>query len=171
MKLNIYFVTHSILLFSFSRYGLCVWQIDGGLFTKTKKGRLINTVCFRVRSIKKITQGKMQWMVHGNDMKMTVSVGWCENNLTYSTAQHVCIYTLLFLTFYIVKKYIFSYLSFYKQYLLFSAINLRGLYLTFTREEYCIKLCFGSFYFAKQTGLLSILLPSVHIYVINFFQN
>ena len=86
----------------------------------------------------------MQWMVHGNDMKMTVSVGWCENNLTYSTAQHVCIYT---------------------------SINLRGLYLLFAREGYCIKLCFGSFYFAKQTGLLSILLPSVHIYVINFFQN
>ena len=119
----------------------------------------------------KITQGKMQWMIHGNDMKMTVSVGWCQSKLTYSTAQHACIYTLLFLTFYIVKKFIFSYLSFYKQHLLFSVINLRGLYLTFAREELSIKLCFRSFCFAKQTGLLSILLPSVHIYVINFFQN
>ena len=119
----------------------------------------------------KITQGKMQWMIHGNDMKMTVSVGWCQSKLTYSTAQHACIYTLLFLTFYIVKKYIFSYLSFYKQHLLFFVINLRGLYLTFAREELSIKLCFRSFCFAKQTGLLSILLPSVHIYVINFFQN
>ena len=119
----------------------------------------------------KITQGKMQWMIHGNDMKMTVSVGWCQSKLTYSTAQHACIYTLLFLTFYIVKKYIFSYLSFYKQHLLFSVINLRGLYLTFAREELSTKLCFRSFCFAKQTGLLSILLPSVHIYVINFFQN
>ena len=119
----------------------------------------------------KITQGKMQWMIHGNDMKMTVSVGWCQSKLTYSTAQHACIYTLLFLTFYIVKKFIFSYLSFYKQHLLFSVINLRGLYLTFAREELSTKLCFRSFCFAKQTGLLSILLPSVHIYVINFFQN
>ena len=55
--------------------------------------------------------------------------------------------------------------------LIYFAINLRSSYLRFAGEALRVKTCFGTFCFVNQTGLLSILLPFVHIYVMKFFQN
>ena len=46
-------VTQGILLSIFSCCSLYVWLIDGQFFTNTEKNRLINSVCFRVQSVKK----------------------------------------------------------------------------------------------------------------------
>ena len=157
LKIIVYYVTQGILLFIFSGCSLYVWLIDGQPFTNTKKNLLINSNK-KERDIWKLKSENAHWkvqcMVQENNMKNAISVCWCQNKLNFRDS-----------TTYI------RYSTFTTLHLMFAVINPHGLYLTFVGEGLRVKFCFGSFCFVKQTELLSILLPSVQIYVIKFFQN
>ena len=53
---------------------------------------------------------------------------------------------------------------------IFSVIKLLDPYLKFVGKELRVTFCFVRFCFVKQTGLFSVFLPPVQIYVMKFFQ-
>ena len=103
---------------SFSAFTACTfdWLINRRFLVKTKLNHLINSVCFRVRSITKATfilvrnteikvwKYTVKSTVHGTwNVENTTSVCWCQNRLICVMVV-VQIHTLLHLEQFILQK-------------------------------------------------------------------
>ena len=119
---------------------------------KTRMNRLIDSTCFRVRSIKRkgkhestVWKYTMENIVHGTlkEYEITICVCWCQNKLIYVIALYSVLITLSLFV-----------------------INPSSPYSRLVGIESCVKVYFGSSCFAF------ILSPpaQLHIYVIFFFK-
>ena len=154
-----------VYCFSFSAVTACTydWLTDGRSLIKSKLNRLINNVCFQVRSItKKAKHGT--WSTWYMKIIWTVQYSFLMPKWTdlrdCTTRPHSHVTAIL--TFHIIKDSIFC-LIVLRLLLLIHVVCVQDLL-----EKNYAEFSFGLFWFGsvKKAYLLSIFLPSVDIYVI-----